>query len=108
MQKKETQDPGRIMDTNEVCKLYKIDRITLYRWSREGLPRHEIWKGYKRFWRYYKSEINDWLNTQKTRHREAVSEAGKKTRKRIRDKYFVNYPLPDEVAQDEAKKKASG
>lgn len=107
MQKKEKQEPGRIMDTNEVCKTYKIDRITLYRWSREGLPRHELWKGYRRYWRYHQNEINDFLEAKQTKHRQAVAEAGAKTRKRIRDKYFVNYPLPDEVVEDEKKEKTS-
>lgn len=91
------QDVGRVMDIKTVCSEYKVSRRAVENWFADGLPRHPHWVGRKRFWRVYKKEVDTWLEEHRARHIIAVAEAGAKARKRIHDKWFVNYPLPKDV-----------
>ncbi len=82
----------RALTEEEVLKIYNICHETLWRWCKIGCPRHELRHGRKVLWRYYREEINAWLEEDHNTKREAKEVAKRKTK----DKYFVKYPLIDE------------
>jgi predicted DNA-binding transcriptional regulator AlpA len=90
----------KALDEKAVLQLYKISHQTLNKWVNAGCPRHEFWRGMRRLWRYYQSEINAWLEESRPRKRQAIAEASEVRKRRRHDKYFVNYPLPDEEQKD--------
>jgi phage terminase Nu1 subunit (DNA packaging protein) len=45
----------------ELCNMFKVDRSTVWRWRREGLP----YLGKKGSIRYDKSKVIEWLESRK-------------------------------------------
>lgn len=87
------------LSSKDVMRIYKISYVSLWKWVKSGCPRHELHKGRRILWIYYQKEINEWLEKDKSRYRQAVAEAGieaGKRNRRRRDKYFINYPDPPE------------
>lgn len=80
----------KALTEKDVLKIYNISHATLWRWSKTGMPRHELRHGRRTLWRYYREEINEWLETDSNARRDAQEIAKRKTR---RDKYFIKYPL---------------
>ncbi len=87
----------RALTEKEVLKIYNISHETLWRWCKNDCPRHQLQHGRRTLWRYYREEINAWLEEDSKTRREAQEVAKRKTK----DKYFVKYPLIDEEEKKE-------
>jgi excisionase family DNA binding protein len=56
---------SRPMDPTEAALYLSLDEKTVNRWARQGyIPAHPLGQGKRRFWRFYKHEIDAWLSGQ--------------------------------------------
>jgi excisionase family DNA binding protein len=53
------------MDPREAAAYLHLDEKTITRWARQGyIPAHPLGQGKRKFWRFYKYELDFWLNAQ--------------------------------------------
>ena len=46
----------------EAAEYLGLDDKTITRWARQGyLPAHPLGEGKRKFWRFYKSELDNWI-----------------------------------------------
>jgi excisionase family DNA binding protein len=56
---KQTSPP---LDAKEAARVLKMDSRTLVRWARRGyVPAHPLGEGKRRIWRFFESELLEWV-----------------------------------------------
>lgn len=54
------------LDAREAARLLKMDNRTLVCWARRGyVPAHPLGEGKRRIWRFFESELLEWVERQK-------------------------------------------
>ncbi len=53
------------LDAQEAASVLKMNSRTLVRWARCGyVPAHPLGEGKRRIWRFFESELLEWVETQ--------------------------------------------
>lgn len=53
------------LDATEAANVLKVNSRTLVRWARCGyVPAHPLGEGKRRIWRFFESELLEWVETQ--------------------------------------------
>jgi predicted site-specific integrase-resolvase len=64
MQNAEKQ-ASRPLDAKEAARVLKMDSRTLVCWARRGyVPAHPLGEGKRRIWRFFESELLEWVENQ--------------------------------------------
>ena len=59
---KQTNPP---LDAREAARLLKMNSRTLVRWASRGyVPAHPLGEGRRRIWRFFESELLEWIESQ--------------------------------------------
>jgi Helix-turn-helix domain len=54
------------LDAVEAAKIVRMNSRTLVRWARSGyVPAHPLGEGKRRIWRFFESELLEWVERQK-------------------------------------------
>ncbi len=55
------------LDATEAASVLKMNSRTLVRWARCGyIPAHPLGEGKRRIWRFFESELLEWVKEQET------------------------------------------
>ena len=70
----------RPLDAREAALILKMNSRTLVHWARSGyVPAHPLGEGKRRIWRFFESELLEWIRTRQTTFMEGPSRRTLKT-----------------------------